>query len=128
MAAAVEIKKKLTLSDLAPSAIDIYLEHPKIGKLDVSIQMVGPDSDQFIQVGKSVYKKRGAKSEDDMTADDLIIEAVDLLAQLTTGWSDDEFFGVEYSKENMRKVLNEHRWIREQLQVALEDRKRFFTM
>jgi len=128
MAAAVEMKKKLTLSDLAPTEVKAYLVHPKLGKLDAYVSMQGPDSDRFVEVGRAIYKNRGTKSETELNDKEIIQETVDLIAGLATGWSDDELFECEFSTDNLRNILIQHKWVRTTLQAAIEDRKSFFMV
>lgn len=118
--------KRLTLKDLSATEASIKLVHPKVGELDVFITMLGPDSNEFIELGKKLMKGRGAKTDVEITPDEQMKEGINLLAGLITGWSDDEFFGGAATPKNVKAVLSEQRWIREQLQEALEDRKSFF--
>ena len=124
--AKVEETHILTIDDLADTESTVELMHPTRGKLGVSISMVGPDSDTFEVIGRQLHKKRGTKKESDMTEEEFIAENTEMLAGLMVGWSNDDFFKGEFTFERALAILKKHRWIRNQVDTALVNRKNFF--
>lgn len=121
--------KKITLTDLAPKPYTFELEHPVHGKLGVEMVIVGYDSLEFITASTALSKDEGGKKVADMEATEIMQQTAKLYASLVKGWSDDEFFGGEFSKEKVKEIFCDlnNQFIVNQIESICNEREHFFT-
>lgn len=121
--------------DNEPATLD--LRHPATGdKLDIQIQCVGMDSEQFKTIDRQLAKKRlldaqkrgGLKKAvagfdfDEIENDDL-----QRLAACMTGWNNMEENGekLKFNRDTAVEVLRKYPWIKDQVADFIGDRANF---
>lgn len=123
-------KLKFTLADLAPVSAELKLKHPITDEeLGVSLTVIGTETVEFKAAFKSIQKKRATLSKEEATdVEGVEAAANELLAACVIGWSSDEFFDGEFTKEKMLGILENpgFEWLTRQLNKFIDDRSNFF--
>ena len=113
---------------------DVRIYHPGTNEdLDITISVLGKDSDAFQKISRAQNKKRLAKMQKGgfrTTAaplEEIESDGIDLLASCTTGWAGINVNGkeIEFSKDNALMIYEGYPWIREQVDTAIGDRANF---
>ena len=114
-------------------AVRIY--HPGTNEdLDITINVLGKDSDEFQKVSRSQSKKRMAKlskggfrATTNVPVEEIEADGIQLLAACTKSWSGIIIDGkaVECSTDNAVMVYERFPWIKEQIDTAIGDRANF---
>jgi len=115
---------------------DVKIYHPgTMQDLDITINVLGKDSDEFQKVSRAQQKKRMAKMTkggfraQSMAPPPEEIEAdgLDLLCRCTTAWSGVVVDGKEvaFSHDTAKVVYTRFPWIKEQIDTAIGDRANF---
>lgn len=124
----------LDLTAAADSGADCHLEHPVTGEplltddgKPLIIRVLGADSREFRQTMSRISMKNVGKKR--QTLEGAETNAIELLASVTTGWSNIVYNGepLKFTPENVRKLYRERKWIREQVDVFIADRGNFLT-
>lgn len=122
---------QLDTTAAANEGADIELLHPTTGApLGVLITVCGTDSDAYRQALRERQNKRlrnAKRGGATLTAEEIEAEALDLLVRCTSGWTGVELDGkpVAFTREAARDLYRRFRWIREQVDTAIEDRANF---
>ena len=114
--------------NLADEGIWVNLEHPVTGEtLDVALKLVGSDSAKYRERQREMQDKRLSKGKFKLSAAELETEAVGLIAACVVDWKnvvvDDK--PLACTDANVRKIIKEQKWVREQIDVAIADRANF---
>lgn len=115
----------------ANAGTSITLRHPFTNDdLDITINVLGRDSDAFNKIQSAQNKKRFErmqKNKKGTLLDDLDESGIALLAACTTGWTNVQLNGsiLDFSEDNARMVYERFPWIREQIDSAIGDRANF---
>ena len=114
---------------------DVRIYHPGTNEdLDITISVLGKDSDLFQKVSRNQNKKRMAKMQKggfrnttSIPIEQVESDGVDLLAACTTGWTGVviDKKEIEFSKDNAVMVYERFPWIKEQIDTAIGDRANF---
>ena len=119
----------------ANEGADITLTNPITGEdTDITIRVLGRDSDAFKrveseQLKRRLEKTRKAKKFSPMSAEEAEEDGFDLLAACTTAWTNVALDGgpLPFSAANALMVYKRFPWIKEQVDQAIGDRA-VFTM
>lgn len=119
----------------ANEGFDVRIYHPGTNEdLDVTINVLGKDSDEFQKVSRAQSKKRMAKlskggfrNTSAIPLEEVEQDGIELLASCTRGWSGVVVDGKEvpFSKDAAVDVYTRFPWIREQVDAAIGDRANF---
>ena len=114
---------------------NVRIFHPGTNEdLDISITVLGKDSDAFQKVSRAQNKKRMAKMQkggfrnvSPVPIEEIEQDGIALLAACTTGWTGVIIEGKEvaFSTDNAVMVYERFPWIKEQIDVAIGDRANF---
>ena len=113
---------------------DVRIYHPGTNEdLDITISVLGKDSDAFQRVSRAQNKKRLAKMQKggfrniSAPLEEVERDGIDLLASCTTGWTGVIVSGkeIEFSKDNAVMIYEGYPWIKEQVDIAVGDRANF---
>ena len=114
---------------------DVRIYHPGTNEdLDITISVLGKDSDLFQKVSRNQNKKRMAKMQKggfrnntSIPIEQVESDGIDLLAACTTGWTGVviDKKEIEFSKDNAIMVYERFPWIKEQIDTAIGDRANF---
>ncbi len=115
---------------------NIQIYHPgTMVDLEVKINVLGKDSDEFQKVSRSQSKKRMAKMSKGgfraqnltPTTEEIEKDGLELLARCTTSWLGVVVEGkkLECNYENVIMVYERFPWIKEQVDTAIGDRANF---
>jgi len=114
---------------------NVRIFHPGTNEdLDISITVLGKDSDAFQKVSRAQNKKRMAKMQKGgfrsitpAPLEEIEQDGITLLAACTTGWSGVIIEGKEipFSTDNVVMVYERFPWIKEQVDTAIGDRANF---
>lgn len=123
---------KVTLQDLAAKPIQVELKHPTTDEaLGVTVTVVGKNSrrfkDKFYEsVAEAQNETKEAPNADKMRAAER--RGVELIAACVIGWSDNEFFGGEYTAEKALEIIGqpELSWVKDQVEAAIVEDSHFF--
>lgn len=122
----------IDLMEVADNGVMFTLLHPITrAETDIKIKIHGSDSKIYRDAQRANQNKRikGMQKNRNfhMTADEIEIEALNMLALCTTGWENMEKDGkkVPFSPENAKLIYKENPWIREQIEEAIGDRSNF---
>lgn len=126
--------KKLTLADLAAKPLELELKHPSSGEpLGMFVTIVGKNSTQFRNKFYDIIELAQAQAKDDGASNTqrnriAEVQAAELIAECIIGWSDNEFFGGEYSIERAFDIVSkaEFKWVKDQIDTAIADEGIFF--
>lgn len=128
---------KFDLSNLDAAAgsnegADVELLHPAtLEKTGIVIRVMGKDGDVYRKIIGNQNRKRieaARKSRKlEIDADKLDADVVSLLADCTISWSGVVLDGkpLECTPENAKMVYTRFAWIREQIDIAVNDRANF---
>lgn len=119
----------------ADEPFELQLVHPVTREpIDVTISIVGMDSAVYRKVAHAQRARRiknikpGSRNLP-VSMDELEADAIEILAECTTGWKNLAFNGSElpFSKENAVMVYSSPKtgWVREQVDEAISDRANF---
>ena len=135
-----EKKKVIDLSAIdtvkgSNEGFDVRIYHPGTNEdLDITISVLGKDSDLFQKVSRAQNKKRMAKMQKggfrnttSIPLEEIESDGVDLLASCTTGWAAVVIDSkeIDFSKDNAVMVYERFPWIKEQVDTAIGDRANF---
>lgn len=133
-------KKKVDLAAMdtvkgSNEGFEVRIYHPGTNEdLDISITVLGKDSDAFQKVSRSQNKKRMAKLQKggfrgsaSVPVEEIEQDNIDLLAACTIGWSGVIIEGKEipFTVDNAAMVYGRFPWIKEQVDTAIGDRANF---
>ena len=114
---------------------DVRIFHPGTNEdLDITISVLGKDSDAFQKVSRAQNKKRMAKMQkggfrnvSPVPIEEIEQDGIALLAACTTGWTGVIIEGKEipFSTDNAVMVYERFPWIKEQVDTAIGDRANF---
>jgi len=114
---------------------NVSIYHPGTNEdLDISISVLGKDSDLFQKISRSQNKKRMAKmtkggfrNTSPVPIEEIEQDGIELLAACTTGWTGVIIDGKEipFSADNAAMLYKRFPWIKEQVDVAVGDRANF---
>lgn len=120
--------KTLDITSPANEGVWMDIEHPITGEvLDIKIKVAGIDSNIYRKKLREQQNKRIRKGFKNITAEELEAEAIELLVACTLDWKGVEYEGqeLECNPENIRKIYKEFPWIREQVDLFINDRANF---
>jgi hypothetical protein len=130
--------KKIDLAALDTAAggeqgFELQLTNPGTDvALDITINVLGADSDPVVEVERELARKRGKAIEKARrlrvgSPEELEADAIELLVAATIGWKNVELDGtpLTFTKDNARLLYRRFRWIREQVDQAIQDRRNF---
>lgn len=118
------IRNPIYEADSAPEGVTEYTL-PRLdgeGTCECSLHLVGMYSKEFIQASRNALRARGDKW-DIVNLDD---ENTKILAACIVGWDNTGFIDVEYSPEEALDLLQNVKWLADQVQLAIADKKNFF--
>lgn len=132
-------KKSVDLSSIdtvkgSNEGFDVRIYHPGTNEdLDIVINILGKDSDEFQKVSRAQNKKRMAKMTKGgfrntaVPVEEIEQDSIQLLAACTKSWSGIVVDGkpVEFSQDNAVMIYERFPWIKEQVDVAMGDRANF---
>jgi len=133
-------KKKVDLAAIdtvkgSNEGFNVRIYHPGTNEdLDISIIVLGKDSDTFQKISRAQNKKRVAKMQKGgfrnttpVPIEEIEQDGIDLLAACTTGWTGVIIEGKEipFSTDNAVMVYERFPWIKEQVDTAIGDRANF---
>jgi len=114
---------------------DVRIFHPGTNEdLDITISVLGKDSDDFQKVSRAQNKRRMSKMQKggfrNVTTppiEEVESDGIDLLAKCTTGWTGVIIEGkeIKFSVDNAVMVYERFPWIKEQVDIAIGDRANF---
>ena len=113
---------------------DVRIYHPATHEdLDITIHILGKDSDEFQKVSRAQNKKRmqkmtkGGFRSASIPTEEIEQDSIALLAACTKSWSGVVINSVpiECNMENAVMVYERFPWIREQVDTAIGDRANF---
>ena len=135
------MKKGIDLSSIdtvkgANEGFDVQIYHPGTNEdLEITIRVLGKDSDEFQKVSRAQQKKRMAKMakggfRPGNTApppEEIERDGIELLAACTKAWSGVVIDGkaIECTKQNAIELYERFPWIKEQVDIAIGDRANF---
>jgi hypothetical protein len=110
----------------------VELLHPAtMEKLGITIRVMGKDSDRFKEISNKQNRARMAKAQKsrklEIDPDELDDAVVNLLAACTLSWDGMILEGesLDFTKDNAVMVYSRFPWIREQVDIAINDRANF---
>lgn len=114
---------------------DVRIYHPGTNEdLEITINVLGKDSDAFQKVSRGQNKKRMAKMSKGgfrntapVPVEEIESDGVLLLAACTTRWSGIviDKKEIEFSTDNAVMIYERFPWIKEQVDTAIGDRANF---
>lgn len=117
------------LSTLKPlNEVEIQINHPITSEqLDISFTVHGSDSKEYRQASRDAMFSRMSKKSDDDSFN-IEDEEIDVLSKCIVSFSGIMIDGkeLESNEDNVRKVITEYDWIREQISTFIMNRKNFF--
>jgi hypothetical protein len=126
----------INLAEAAENGATVHLEHPATGeKLYVpkgktqkpmTITLLGMDSAKYKRAVDKFRQKAGRKAKA-LTTQQLEARGAQLLASVTTGWTEIVFRGEElpFSVDNALLLYTESTWVREQVDEFVHERENF---
>jgi hypothetical protein len=134
-------KKQIDLSSIdtvkgSNEGFDVRIYHPGTNEdMDITIRVLGKDSDEFQKVSRAQSKKRMAKMTKGgfrnpntaVPVEEVEQDGIQLLAACTKGWSGVIVEGKEvpFSTDNAVMIYERFPWIKEQIDTAIGDRANF---
>jgi hypothetical protein len=109
----------------------IELVHPEEGETGIFITLASKDHPDVLKMVRRAMDKRLSEmakgSKKNVTSAEIEAEALEVLSAAVKGWEGVEANGEPwpFTPENVRALL-EHRWIRRQLDDAMNTEARFF--
>lgn len=124
----------MDINSLKPAERVIEIVHPGNGeKLDIKVTILSLNDERLTTVRRRIQNKRIELEKRGKTfkADDIEENELDLLLAGITGWfweGESSFNGEkpEFNERNVKKVLKELPWFKEQIKEAIGDEKAFF--
>ena len=111
---------------------DVDLYHPStLDALGITVRVVGKDSDIYRAESNAIQRKNIAQMKKsrkiDLDLDEMEDAATSILASCTVSWVGVELDGkeLECTRDNAMMVYERFPWIREQIDVAINDRANF---
>lgn len=132
--------KQIDLADIdtikgANEGFDVRIYHPGTNEdLDITINVLGKDSDEFQKISRAQHKKRMAKTlkggfrnNATIPVEEIEQDGLELLASCTKAWTGVILDGeqLECNKENAIIIYERFPWIKEQVDIAIGDRANF---
>jgi hypothetical protein len=116
----------MKLDDIRTKVAKMPIKHPDGELLGIEIHLTGQDTKQFRAKAREIAKSMVGKQTIDL--DTQMAHNDELVASCVVGWSDDEFFGGEYSPERAHAMITDpdYAFVREQVELFIADRKNFF--
>ncbi len=135
MAKAIDLSSIDTIKG-ANEGFNVRIYHPGTNEdLDIVINVLGKDSDEFQKISRAQSKKRIAKMSKNgfrgssltPPPEEIERDAIELLAACTKAWSGVVIDGaaITCTPENTVMVYERFPWIREQVDIAIGDRANF---
>lgn len=133
-------KKTFDLSEIdtvagANAGFDVKIYHPGTKEdLDITIKVLGKDSDEFQKISRAQSKKRMAKMtkgggfrNSNVSLEEIERDGLELLAACTKSWTGVIVEGkpLDCTVPNAAMVYERFPWIREQVDEAIGDRANF---
>lgn len=123
----------MDLAKIKPSERIVDILHPESGeKIGVSVQLISIRDEKMASVRRRIqnknieFQKRGKT----LKAIDIEENELELLVNCITGWNwgDNKYKGEtpQFSEKNVRDVLTELPWFKQQIVEAIDDEKAFF--
>lgn len=119
----------------ANEGFEVKIYHPGTNEdLDIVINVLGKDSDEFVKTSRAQLKKRMAKiskggfrSTSAIPVEEIESDGLQLLAACTKSWRGVVIDGKEVpcSPDNAVMVYERFPWIKEQIDAAIGDRANF---
>ena len=134
------MKKRIDLNSIdtvrgSNEGFDVRIYHPGTNEdLDIIINVLGKDSDEFLKVSREQSKKRMAKMSKGgfrnaapVPIEEIESDGISLLAACTKSWTGVIIDGKEIVCNHNNAVMLYERfpWIKEQIDVAIGDRANF---
>jgi hypothetical protein len=115
---------------------DVCIYHPGTNEdLDITINVLGKDSDEFQKVSRAQSKKRMAKMTKGggfrvtptIPVEEIEQDAIALLAACTKSWNGVVVEGkaIDCTTDNAVMIYERFPWIKEQVDIAIGDRANF---
>lgn len=116
----------VTLQDLRPGTFKMEIVHPFQGPLGIFLEIVGMDSKEYRTESKKFMKARLESKQGAVDLDQMEKDNAALAAACIKSWPEDVFG--PYTKENVFSIMYdpEMSWLREQVEVAIQNRHNFF--
>jgi len=133
-------KKQVDLSSIdtvkgSNTGFDVQIYHPGTNEdLDITINVLGKDSDEFQKVSRAQQKKRMAKMQKGgfrntatVPIEEIEQDGLELLAACTKSWSGVVVEGkaLDCTTANAVMIYERFPWIKEQIDTAIGDRANF---
>lgn len=123
----------IDLAAASSAGADCHLEHPVTGeplydgKTPVSVRVVGNDSREFRAALSRISAKM--KPNKKSSLEQAEARSVELISACVKSWQGlyEGKIAIECTPENVRRVLTEQSWIRDQLDTFIAERSNFFT-
>ena len=124
----------MDLANIKPVERIVEILHPGTGeKMGVSVQIISLKDDKLASIRRRIqnknieFQKRGKT----LKASDIEENEMELLIGCITGWKwepDADFNGEKpaFNEKNVRNILQELSWFKQQIQEAVDDEKAFF--
>lgn len=127
-------KKKFTLAEMLPKAVDMHVIHPVLGELDLTITVRGQYTSAVRQksIETLAMLQKAQKENEPKELTKLIMSAEDAAAETAaaaiTGWSDDEALGGAYTPEYALSLMKrgDMEWLRTQVNKFVSESNNFF--
>lgn len=124
----------MDISNLKPVERIIQILHPVTSKeLGITVSLLSLNDERMAQIRRKIQNKKIEleKRNKVFKADDLEENELDLLCASITGWSwngDADYHGEKpvFNEKNVKDVLKELPWFKEQIVEAIGDEKAFF--
>ena len=124
----------MDLANIKPVERVIEILHPLTGeKIGVSVTVLSINDEKMAAVKRRIQNKRLELERRGKTfkADDLDENEFELLTTAITGWNwdgDTDFHGEKpvFNEKNVKAVLKELSWFKQQIVEAISDEKAFF--
>lgn len=123
----------MKITDFAAKPIQLELKHPVSGEgLGVKVTIVGKNSRQFKSKFYDIVEASQREGADKKSSVEKMRvaekQSAELIAICMLGWSDDEFFGGEFSTEKALEIVGqpELSWVKDQIDAAIVEEGIFF--
>lgn len=124
----------MDISSIKPAERIIEILHPGTGeKLGITVSVISLNDERLNQVRRRIQNKRIDLEKRGKTfkADDIEENEFELFVATMTGWSwegDNTFNGEKpaFNERNVKAVLKELPWFKDQVREAIGDEKAFF--
>lgn len=113
------------LKDVSNEGTWVDIETPDGEKTDVRICILGSDSEVYRKLSREQNNKRFKKGKLDIDTTEIEADAFNLTVACVQDWEGVE--GMEFNKANVRQLLTDHRWLRDQVESAIHDRSNFIS-